>query len=102
MNKFKILFIPLTLLALQGCATMGADFQFQGPDTIVNGKTTKAEVKNRYGNPFRVGYENGDEKWTYGYYQFKVFGASENKDLAITFNKKGVVSSYSYSTTEVN
>ena len=53
-----------------------------------------------YGNPFRVGYENGNTKWTYGYYQYKLFGTSETKDLAITFDKSGVVSDYTYSSSE--
>jgi hypothetical protein len=93
----KIAGLALALLALEGCATVGSDFQFKGRDSIVTGKTTKNDILTRYGQPFRVGYENGDEKWTYGYYQYKLFGDSQTKDLAVTFKKNGVVSSYSYS-----
>lgn len=69
------------LSILQGCATVGSPFQFQGPDSVVVGKTTQAEVLSKYGKPFRVGFENGSTKWTYGYYQYKAFGASNTKDV---------------------
>ena len=85
------------LALLQGCATMGAPFLFQGPESIVVGKTTQAEVLTQYGKPFRVGFENGDTKWTYGYYRYKLFGTSNTKDLAVTFDKNGVVTDYTYS-----
>ncbi len=87
-------------VALLGCATVGAPFQFQGPGSIVVGKTTQSEILNRYGKPFRVGFENGDTKWTYGYYQYRVLGSSDTKDLTVTFDQKGVVSDYTYSSSE--
>jgi hypothetical protein len=104
--EFMKYFISATIaFACAGCATMGAPFQFKGPDTIVKGKTTQNEILKQYGTPFRVGYENGDAKWTYGYYKYRFFGDSETKDLDITFGKNGIVSSYTYSTSvpeEVN
>lgn len=88
------------LVLVQGCATVGSPFRFQGPDSIVAGKTTRADIVKRYGEPFRVGYENGNPKWTYGYYHYRLFGDSETKDLDVTFDKNGVVSSYTYSSSE--
>src|SRR6185312_9338354 len=97
-TKFGFTFLcALAVIVLQGCATVGAPFQFQGADSIATGKTTKNEILSRYGKPFRVGYENGDEKWTYGYYKYKLIGDSQTKDLAVTFNHQGVVSNYTYS-----
>ena len=92
-------FISATLaaMALAGCATVGAPFDYQGPDSLIKGKTTQADVVKKYGDPFRVGYENDFPKWTYGYYHYRLFGDSETKDLDITFDKTGVVSSYTYS-----
>jgi len=78
------------------CATMGTPFVFTGPNTIVIGQTTKSDLLAKFGQPFRVGYENGKDKWTYGYYKYKVFGDSETKDLDVVFNKDGKVSSYTY------
>jgi hypothetical protein len=64
---------------------------------VVKGKTTKAQVLAMYGDPFRVGFENGDAKWTYGYYHYRLFGETETKDLDISFDRNGVVSSCTYS-----
>jgi hypothetical protein len=104
--KFKLLFaVCIAMVSFQGCATMGAPFQFQGPDSVVVGKTTQSDVISQYGKPFRVGFENGRTKWTYGYYQYRLFGTSDTKDLAITFDNKRVVSDYTYSSSspdEVN
>jgi len=79
-----------------GCATVGREFSFKGPDSIVIGQTTRASILKEYGEPFRVGYENGNEKWTYGYYKYRLFGDSDTKDLEITFDKNGIVNSYGY------
>jgi hypothetical protein len=86
-----------SLLVVAGCATVGSQFQFRGSDSIVKGKTSRSEILSVYGNPFRVGFENGNSKWTYGYYKYRLFGDSETKDLDITFDKNNIVSSYTYS-----
>lgn len=94
---FKTAFSLGALITLSGCATVGAPFTFQGTDSIVVGKTTQSDITERYGRPFRVGFENGKTKWTYGYYQYRLFSESETKDLTITFSPRGVVSDYTYS-----
>lgn len=81
-----------------GCATVGESFEFKGADKLVIGKTSKAEVRKQYGDPFRAGFENGDLKWTYGFYKYRLFGSSDTKDLAITFDQNGIVKDYTYST----
>jgi hypothetical protein len=81
-----------------GCATVGKQFQFAGPQSIQVGKTTKDDLVKQYGEPFRVGYDDGDLKWTYGYYKYRLFGDSDTKDLEITFDKSGFVRKYSYAT----
>ena len=86
------------LLVLVSCATVGKHFVFDGPQSIQIGKTTSAEILKKYGEPFRVGYESGNLRWTYGYYLYRSIGESETKDLVITFDAKGVVTSYDYST----
>ena len=83
---------------LWGCATVGESFEFKGADKLVVGKTTKTEVLKQYGDPFRVGFDSGDLKWTYGFYKYSLFGSSDTKDLAITFDKNGLVKDYTYST----
>jgi hypothetical protein len=96
---FKSLLIIL-IVGLTGCANIGKPFQFKGPKSIILGKTSKKEIEKDYGDPFRVGYENGKEKWTYGQYQYKVFGDSTTRDLAITFDQNDLVTDYVYSSSE--
>lgn len=93
----KIVYLLMGILFLSNCATVGKPFEFKGPSSIINGQTTQSNIIALYGNPFRVGYDNGDLKWTYGYYKYKLIGETETKDLNITFDKKNVVSGYTYS-----
>jgi hypothetical protein len=90
--------IWLVLLILTGCATAGRAFVFESPSSIQIGKTTQAEVLTKYGEPFRAGYANGNLKWTYGYYRYRLFGDTDTKDLDITFDKNGTVSEYTFAT----
>lgn len=82
---------------LAGCATVGKPFEFAGPDSIQINRTTKDEVQRTYGDPFRVGYDKGNLKWTYGHYRYSLFGNPTTKDLVITFNRAGIVTDYDYS-----
>lgn len=90
----KAISILCILFFLTSCATVGQQFNFNGPKDIIIGQTNQQDLLNLYGKPFRVGYSNGEIQWTYGYYKYKVFGESETKDLLITFDKNGIVSSY--------
>ncbi len=95
---FPVLFVSVvSLMTFSACATVGNQFSFKGVQSIIIGKTTRNEILSTYGQPFRVGYDNGNEKWTYGYYKYRVFGDSNTKDLDITFDKSGLVQKYTYS-----
>lgn len=63
------------------------------------GTTTKQDVLDTFGQPWRTGLEDGRETWTYGSYRYRAFQESVSSDLVIRFNQEGVVISYSYSTT---
>ncbi|HTB22329.1 MAG TPA: hypothetical protein VK914_06460 [bacterium] len=82
------------------CATLGAPFAFPGPDGIVAGKTTKSELIAEFGAPSRVGYDNGRQKWAYAYYHYSVFGPALVKNLDVVFGPDGVVSSYTYESSD--
>lgn len=79
---------------------MGHDFPVSYVSSIEKGTTTQAQVKDRFGDPWRVGVEDGQTTWTYGKYKYRLFGQPSTTDLVIRFNSTGVVSSYSFSTTE--
>ena len=79
-----------------GCATVGWEFPVANVDSIVIGKTTRDEVQRLFGNPWRVGVEDGNETWTYGHYKYKLFGTTETRDLVVRFDAKGNVVSYTF------
>lgn len=98
--KIKMLLPALALVAFTACAQVGKPFPEQNVLAIKKGVTTKEEVTRLFGDPWRTGYEDGEQTWTYGNYKYDVLGNKQNSDLVIRFNDKGIVSSYSYSTTK--
>lgn len=86
----------LSLLLLASCATVGKDFKYNGPTDIEVKKTTKNDILQKFGNPFRVGYNNGDLQWTYCFYVYSAFSNTNTRDLVVVFNKDGLVQSYEY------
>lgn len=91
----------LSLLFSAGCATMSAGYDF--PDDQVQsieiGKTTKEEIRTIFGEPWRLGLENGQETWTYGKYTYSGTKETGAKDLVVRFNSKNIVVSYTFSKT---
>ena len=77
------------------CATIGTSFRFR-PSDIAVGRTTQSELIAEFGRPTRVGYDDGSEKWAYAYYHLNLFGGSDVRNLDVVFDAKGVVSSYTY------
>jgi hypothetical protein len=91
----------LTILALlaalslpvSGCMpSMGRPFPVQKVRQIELNKTTQAEIRQMFGDPWRTGLEDGKRTWTYGEYS-----TSFTRDLKILFDDRGVVKSYSFS-----
>lgn len=94
--KIRISVVLVMAVAIQGCITVGSDFNSQNVKKIKIGETTAFEVYNLFGRPYREGWENGDPTWTYVYYKYSPFGKTTyTKDLNIKF-KNGVVSYYTY------
>ena len=83
-----------------GCATVGWEFPVASVDSIVIGKTTRDDIQRLFGNPWRVGVEDGNETWTYGHYRYKLFGQAKSRDLLVRFDANHVVRSYTFNTTE--
>lgn len=90
----------ICLLLVSACATVGRDFPVNRVSDIQIGKTTLAEVRAMFGEPWRVGLENGQRTWTYGKYRYRVFGDASTQDLVIRFDANDVVVSYTFNTTE--
>jgi hypothetical protein len=85
---FTVLSLPVT-----GCMPkVGHYFPVYKIRQIEIDKTTKAEVRQMFGDPWRTGLEDGLRTWTYGEYSVNI-----SRDLIIRFNEKNVVKSYSFS-----
>lgn len=88
----------LAAALLAGCAHVGASFDATSLSWLHEG-TTKQEVLQKLGDPLRVGSDAGLPTWTYGYYEYRVFGDSNSKDLVLRFAPDATVKSFTLSTT---
>ena len=104
MRNFIIIFIFLTVMSFftSGCITLGKDFPASNVSVIKIGHTTKNEIRKLFGSPWLSGIQDGELAWTYGNYDYSLFGKRKAKDLVVQFNKKGIVSTYTFSTTDHN
>jgi hypothetical protein len=88
------------VLFLYACATIGRDFTASKVYDIQIGKTTNAEILAMFGQPWRVGIQDGNLRWTYGSYHYSAFGPAKTKDLVISFDAHNIVTSYTFNTTD--
>lgn len=84
---------------LTGCFTVGQEFAGSRVPEIKIGQTTKQEVTDIFGRPWRTGMEDGKTTWTYGIYKYSLFGADDTQDLLVRFDNHGVVRSYTFNST---
>lgn len=82
-----------------GCLNVGQEFPVRGVPAIEMGTTTQDEVRDRFGDPWRTGRENGQRTWTYGDYRYSLFGPARTRDLVVRFDDQGRVASYAFSST---
>jgi hypothetical protein len=88
------------LMLLCSCASVGRKFPVSSVSEILIGETKDAEIREMFGEPWRVGVEDGRRTWTYGDYRYRLMGEPSTTDLVVRFDEKNVVVSYSFSTTE--
>ena len=97
MTIFRALTTLTLLVALSlpftGCMpAVGQPFPVHQVRQLEIGKTTKTEVRQMFGEPWRTGLEDGFRTWTYGHYTMK-----HTRDLVVRFDKENRVKSYSFS-----
>lgn len=78
-----------------GCVTNGDEFRSE-TSWIKEGVTKQSDVKMLMGEPYSVGNSSGKPTWTYGYYRYRLFGKSHQKEMKFYWNPDGTVSHYSY------
>ena len=87
-------------ILLNACFTEGKSFPDYAVPDIKIGKTTESEIRKLFGPPWRTGMDDEDRTWAYGHYRYSLFGEAKTEDLVIRFDKDGVVSSYTFNTTD--
>ena len=91
----RLLFAALLLMGMIGCGSVGKNFDENRVQDIQNKHTSKTQILEWFGSPFKEGTENGHEMWTYQLDQYKL-GKTESKDLVILFDKNNRVKAYRY------
>ncbi|MDH3455113.1 MAG: outer membrane protein assembly factor BamE [Desulfuromonadales bacterium] len=88
-----LMLLVVLSLPVFGCMpSMGRPFPVKQVRQIEVDKTTQAQIRQMFGDPWRTGLEDGKRTWTYGEYSMKT-----TRDLVIRFNDQNVVKSYSFS-----
>ena len=95
-----LILISTMIIFVSGCITLGKEFPEANVSTIKIGVTTKIEVRKLFGSPWLSGVQDGKPAWTYGSYDYSLFGERKAKDLLVQFDDQGKVSSFSFSTTD--
>lgn len=80
---------------LGGCATAGKDFNVHLVRQIHLNQTTRSQIEQMFGAPWRTGLEDGKQTWSYGLYKYGI-GDTASRDLVIRFNPNGTVASYTF------
>jgi hypothetical protein len=99
MSLIKQLLRPVLALVcgllLTGCVSAGKDFNVHMVRQIQLQQTTRAQIEQMFGPPWRTGLEDGKQTWSYGYYKHSL-SDTMSRDLVVRFNPNGTVASYSF------
>ena len=90
-----IIFVGIILLP-GGCGTAGKSFDTSKVESIVNGTSTRSDIKKIFGEPFKTGIQNGQPIWVYEYNYYSIIREETSKDLMIIFSLDGKVQSYQF------
>jgi len=121
LKKLAMAGAVFTVAILAGCASTGnetlrSETEASVQKKIVEGKTTKGDVKGMFGSPLKTSFTDaGQEIWTYEFSKVSddavsyipivnLFGASASgtkKELVVMFDKVGVVQRYAMSESAV-
>jgi len=82
-------------LLLAGCLSAGKEFNAHMVPQIELHQTTRAQIEEMFGPPWRTGVEDGRPTWSYGTYKTGL-GDTLSRDLVIRFDVDGTVASYTF------
>ncbi len=79
--KSRLMLPVLVFCGLQtACVTRGRDFSTD-LSWVKKGQTTQTDVTRLLGEPTAIGNTGGVPTWTYGFYDYRLFGDSDTKEL---------------------
>jgi len=90
-----IIFIGIILIS-NGCGTAGKSFDTSTARTILNGTTTRSEIKKIFGEPFKTEVQNGQPVWTYENHHYSILSDDTSEDLIIICSSDGIVQSHQF------
>ena len=96
MNYIGLVIVVGIILISNGCGTVGESFNTLKVESIVNGITTRSDIKKMFGEPFKIGIQNGQPIWVYEDHHYSIIHKEMSKDLIIIFSQDGIVQSYQF------
>ena len=96
MNYIGIVIVVGIVLISNGCGTVGKSFSTSKVESIVNGISTQSDIKKMFGEPFKIGIQNGQPIWVYEDHHYSIIREGTSKDLIIIFSPDGIVQSYQF------
>ena len=96
MNYIGIVIVVGIVFISNGCGTVGKSFNTSKVESIVNGITTRSDIKKIFGEPFKIGIQNGQPIWVYEDHRYSIIREERSKDLIIIFKPDGIVQSYQF------
>jgi len=100
MQRTKSLLLALILgMLLTACASVGKPYPEHKVSEIQVGETTREQIEEMFGAPWRTGLESGKTTWTYGHYRYSLFSDDRTSDLVVRYDEHNRVESYTYNRT---
>ena len=90
----------LLLGFVAGCVTVGRPVPWEAASHIVIGQTTRADIEERLGPPYRTGLDSGLPSVTYLLYRLGLFSEPVTTDLTIVYTPDGHVKSYTFNSNQ--
>jgi len=97
MKRGTLLF-GLLALAVAGCVSTGQNFDSSKAYLIRQNQTDRVQITEWFGPPYMKGLDNGDEAWIYNFSKSSAGGATNVKNLYVVFDERGMVKSFTFST----
>ena len=96
MNYIGLVIVVGIILMSNGCGTVGKSFNTSKVESIVSGITSRSDIKKMFGEPFKIGIQNGQPIWVYEDHHYSIIRKETSKDLIIIFSPDGIVQSYQF------